>query len=179
VIGQAPGTRVHASGIPFSDPSGVRLRAWMGVSDADFYDTAKIAIVPMGFCFPGHDAHGGDLPPRRECAPLWRPRLFRLMPQLELVLLIGLYAQKWHLGADVGPTLGATVKDYKRILARDVRPSAFPLPHPSWRNTSWIKANPWFEQELLPELQAAVSALIRRPGKNKSAKSLDPDNTTN
>ncbi len=160
VVGQAPGTRVHASGVPFSDPSGVRLRAWMGVGDAEFYDEQRVAILPMGFCFPGLGKTGGDLPPRRECAPLWRPRLFALLPQLELVLLVGLYAQRWHLGADCGATLGETVRDYRRLLARPGPPRFFPLPHPSWRNNAWLKRNPWFEADLLPELRREVSALI-------------------
>jgi uracil-DNA glycosylase len=162
IVGQAPGTRVHASGVPYSDPSGRRLRAWMGVSDAEFYDEARVAIIPMGFCFPGHDRHGGDLPPRPECAPLWRERLFALLPQLELALLVGIYAQRWHLGVDALPTLGETVRDYKRILALDRRPRAFPLPHPSWRNNTWLKNNPWFEAELVPELRVAVGDILGR-----------------
>jgi uracil-DNA glycosylase len=160
VVGQAPGTRVHASGVPFSDPSGVRLRAWMGIGEAEFYDEKRIAILPMGFCFPGLGTTGGDLPPRKECAPLWRPRLFALLPQLELVLLVGLYAQRWHLGAGCGPSLGETVRDYRRCLARPGPPRFFPLPHPSWRNNAWLKRNPWFEADLLPELRREVSALI-------------------
>jgi uracil-DNA glycosylase len=162
IVGQAPGTRVHASGKPFTDPSGVRLRDWMGVNEAEFYDTALISIIPMGFCFPGLDSKGGDLPPRRECAPLWRDRLFRLLPNLELVLLVGFYGQRWHLGADVQPTLGATVRDFRRIVARPGQPRFFPLPHPSWRNNAWLKANPWFEAELLPVLKAEVAAVLRR-----------------
>ncbi|WP_291180517.1 uracil-DNA glycosylase family protein [Hyphomicrobium sp.] len=163
VVGQAPGTRVHASGVPFSDPSGVRLRAWMDVSDAEFYDETRIAIIPMGFCFPGLDAAGGDLPPRAECAPLWRPRLFGLLKQLELVLLVGMYAQRWHLGAECGATLGETVRDFRQILARHRRPRFLPLPHPSWRNNAWLKRNPWFETELLPVLRREVADLVR-PG---------------
>jgi len=160
VVGQAPGTRVHASGVPFSDPSGVRLRAWMGVGDDEFYDEQRIAILPMGFCFPGLGKTGGDLPPRRECASLWRPRLFALLPQLELVLLVGLYAQRWHLGADCGATLGDTVRDYRRLLAQPGPPRFFPLPHPSWRNNAWLKRNPWFEADLLPELRREIAPLI-------------------
>lgn len=170
VVGQAPGTRVYASGVPFSDPSGVRLRGWMGVSEAEFYDESRTAIIPMGFCFPGLDAAGGDLPPRRECAPLWRPRLFELLPQLELVLLVGMYAQRWHLGAAAGPTLGETVRDFARILARPGRPRYLPLPHPSWRNNAWLKRNPWFEADLLPVLRAEVAALVRPAQKNKPKK---------
>ena len=160
IVGQAPGTRVHASGVPFSDPSGQRLRAWMDVSEAEFYDSRRLAIVPMGFCFPGLDSGGGDLPPRRECAPLWRARLFSLLPQLELVLLVGLYGQKWHLGAEAGRGLGDTVRDFERVLRRPGRPRFFPLPHPSWRNSAWLKRNPWFETELLPVLRREVRALL-------------------
>jgi uracil-DNA glycosylase len=173
IVGQAPGTRVHASGVPFTDPSGVRLRAWMGVSDAAFYDEARIAIIPMGFCFPGLGKAGGDLPPRAECAPLWRPRLFSLLPQLELVLLVGLHAQRWHLGADCGPTLTATVADYRRVLARPGRPRFFPLPHPSWRNSAWLKRHPWFDAALLPDLRREVRAVIGTQDNNKPRLPLD------
>jgi uracil-DNA glycosylase len=160
VAGQAPGTRVHASGIPFSDPSGDRLRTWMGVTAEEFYDVTRIAIVPMGFCFPGLDDKGGDLPPRRECAPAWRQRLFDLMPAIELILLVGGYAQAWHLRD--GPTTGvtATVQDWRRIAAVGRSPRLLPLPHPSWRNSGWLKANPWFTTDLLPELRRDVRALI-------------------
>lgn len=167
VVGQAPGTRVHASGVPFTDPSGVRLRAWMGVSEDEFYDEARIAIIPMGFCFPGLDKAGGDLPPRAECAPLWRPRLFSLLPQLELVLLVGMYAQRWHLGADCGVSLGETVRDFRRVLALPGRPRFLPLPHPSWRNNAWLRRNPWFETELLPVLRREVAGHVRPNSKIK------------
>jgi uracil-DNA glycosylase len=156
VFSQAPGTRVHASGMPFTDPSGVRLRSWMGVTDDEFYDSARIAIVPMGFCFPGLDAKGGDLPPRRECAPLWRARLMAELPQLELVLLVGQYAQRWHLGADARGGLTETVRRWRDIAERPTSPILVPMPHPSWRNNGWIRKNPWFEDELLPWLRAAV-----------------------
>ncbi|WP_428296586.1 uracil-DNA glycosylase family protein [Hyphomicrobium sp.] len=179
IVGQAPGTRVHASGVPFSDPSGVRLRSWMGVSEEAFYDEARVAITPMGFCFPGLDAAGGDLPPRPECAPLWRPRLFELLPQLELVLLVGFHGQRWHLGRDCGRTLSETVADYRRILARPGLPRFFPLPHPSWRNNAWLRANPWFEAELLPVLKREVRKLLRPAGKNKPSEPLDRDPRTN
>lgn len=161
VVGQAPGTRVHASGVPFTDPSGVRLRAWMGVSEAEFYDASRVAIVPMGFCFPGQDGKGADLPPRAECAPHWRGRLFPLLPQLELVLLVGIYAQRWHLGSDAGRSLGETVRDWERVLARPGPRRYLPLPHPSWRNNAWLKRNPWFEAELVEVLQHEVDRLIR------------------
>ena len=156
VFSQAPGTRVHASGKPFTDPSGVRLRAWMGVTDDEFYDATRIAIVPMGFCFPGLDAKGGDLPPRRECAPLWRARLMAALPQLELILLVGQYAQRWHLGAEARSSLTDTVDRWREIAARPGAPVLVPLPHPSWRNNGRIKRNPWFEGELLPWLRDAV-----------------------
>jgi uracil-DNA glycosylase len=160
VVGQAPGTRVHASGIPFTDPSGERLRAWMGVSAEEFYDVRRIAIVPMGFCYPGQDAHGGDLPPRRECAPRWRERLFKQMPQIELMLLVGAHAQRWHLKSNAKPSVGATVEDWRAILHGMDGPRCLPLPHPSWRNNAWLKAHPGFERELLPRLRAEVRALL-------------------
>jgi uracil-DNA glycosylase len=156
VFGQAPGTRVHASGKPFTDPSGVRLRAWMGVTDDEFYDAARIAVVPMGFCFPGLDAKGGDRPPRRECAPLWRPQLMAALPGLDLVLLVGHYAQRWHLDGDARTGLTETVWRWREIAERPGHPVLVPLPHPSWRNNGWIKRNPWFEAELLPWLRDAV-----------------------
>ena len=159
IAGQAPGTRVHKSGIPFDDPSGDRLRAWMGVDRDLFYDQARMAIVPMGFCFPGLDAKGGDLPPRRECALEWRCDVFRLLPQIELILVIGHYAQKWHLGRDCKKTLTATVKDWQNCVNRDVHPRCLPLPHPSWRNTGWLKKNTWFGTEILPYLKQEVGRL--------------------
>lgn len=162
IVGQAPGTRVHASGIPFSDPSGVRLRSWMGVTDEEFYDVARIAIIPMGFCFPGLDAKGGDLPPRKECAPLWRNRLMVLLPQIEVMLLVGAYAQRWHQGAEVrGLGLTEVVADWRRIstVQRPIR--MWPLPHPSWRNTGWIKRHPWFEAELVPALRKCCREMLR------------------
>ncbi|MBH0238888.1 uracil-DNA glycosylase family protein [Methylobrevis albus] len=160
VAGQAPGTRVHASGLSFTDASGDRLRDWLGIEREVFYDSRRVAIAAMGFCFPGQDAHGGDLPPRRECAPHWRFRLMAAMPQLELVLAIGLHAQRWHLGPDAGPTLGATVANWRAILDRPARPAVLPLPHPSWRNTAWLRRNPWFEAEVVPELRGRVAALV-------------------
>ena len=156
VCGQAPGTRVHASGVPFSDPSGVRLRSWMGVTEAEFYDPARIAIVPMGFCFPGHDAKGGDLPPRPECARHWHAEVFAAMPQIELLLLIGRYAQLWHLGPDARSTLSETVADWAPIFARPTPRRMLPLPHPSWRNNAWLSSRPWFERSLLPVLRREV-----------------------
>lgn len=155
IAGQAPGTRVHASGIPFTDPSGDRLRDWMGVGEEEFYDTSRVAIVPMGFCFPGQDAKGGDLPPRPECAAHWRARLFEHLPQIDLFLLVGQYAQSWHLGAAKRKSLTETVQNW-----REYGPGAIPLPHPSWRNNAWIRKNPWFESELLPVLKREVRARL-------------------
>jgi uracil-DNA glycosylase len=157
IAGQAPGTRVHASGIPFDDRSGDRLRDWMGVSRDQFYDPDLFAIVPMGFCFPGIAANGGDLPPRRECAPAWRARLMAHMPQIELVLAIGQYAHAWHLGKRRGRTLTETVRMWREIFETSETPRIVPLPHPSWRNTAWLKRNPWFEKELLPVLKREIA----------------------
>jgi uracil-DNA glycosylase len=160
IAGQAPGLRVHESGVPFNDPSGDRLRDWLGVGREEFYDPARFAIVPMGFCFPGYDAKGGDLPPRRECAPAWRSELLAVMPQIELVLTIGQYAQAWHLGRQRAGSLTETVAAWRTILAARGMPRHLPLPHPSWRNTGWLKRNPWFEAELLPELRREIRMRI-------------------
>ncbi|MDX2158918.1 MAG: uracil-DNA glycosylase family protein [Hyphomicrobiaceae bacterium] len=162
IAGQAPGTRVHKSGVPFTDPSGDRLRQWMGVDEAEFYDVSRIAVIPMGFCFPGLDAKGGDLPPRRECAPRWRARLLAELPRLELILLAGQYAQRWHLcdTSAAGFNVTRSVQHWRQILARNEPPRVFPLPHPSWRNNAWIKANPWFEADALPALRLEVRRLI-------------------
>lgn len=160
IASQAPGVRVHASGIPFTDPSGDRLRAWLGVTDEEFYDRRRVAIVAMGFCFPGHDAAGGDLPPRRECARAWRNRLFTLMPNLELVLLIGAYAQRWHLGAAGRGAMTEVVRNWRSLIDTEVLPRYIPLPHPSWRNNGWLRKNPWFEGELLPTLRPQVRRLL-------------------
>lgn len=161
VCGQAPGTRVHASGKPFTDPSGVRLRAWMGVSEEEFYDCSRIAIVPMGFCFPGQDARGGDLRPRPECARQWHARVFHAMPQLDLILLVGMYAQEWHLGDRVRGSLTETVAAWRDYAGTTPgAPCYVPLPHPSWRNNGWIRTNAWFEAELLPGLRADVRRRI-------------------
>jgi uracil-DNA glycosylase len=161
VAGQAPGTRVHASGIPFDDRSGDRLRDWMGVDRATFYDTARIAIVPMGFCFPGHDVKGGDLPPRRECRQTWHDRIMPLLARIELVLAIGRPAQEYHLtrlgrrpGADLAETVRASLPD------PGTRPRLLALPHPSWRNTGWLKRHPFFDADLLPVLRRSVAQLL-------------------
>lgn len=154
IFGQAPGNRVHQTGIPFNDPSGDRLRDWLGLTRDDFYDPDKLAIIPMGFCFPGYDAKGGDLPPRRECAPTWRRDLMERLPHVETAILVGGYAQKWHLGDRGEKTLTATVEKW-----RDFAPTNFPTPHPSWRNNAWLRKNPWFETDLLPVLRERVTAL--------------------
>ncbi|TIW19810.1 MAG: uracil-DNA glycosylase family protein [Mesorhizobium sp.] len=153
---QAPGTKVHISGMPFTDASGDRLRSWLGVSAQEFYDTKKFAIVPMGFCFPGQDAKGSDLPPRRECAPAWRTQLMELMPQIDLVLTIGGYALSWHMGTSRGQSLTETVGNWRDIWDAPASPKVLPLPHPSWRNTGWLKKNPWFEMDLLPFLRSEI-----------------------
>ena len=155
IVGQAPGTRVHESGVPFTDPSGDRLRDWLGIDRETFYDESRVAIVPMGFCYPGRDPRGGDRPPRVECAPLWHPPILALMPAVELTLLVGLYAQRRYLDARRRRNLTETVRAWA-----DYGPATLPLPHPSWRNTAWFKRNPWFEAELVPELRARVRALL-------------------
>jgi uracil-DNA glycosylase len=160
VCSQAPGTKVHASGTPFTDASGDRLRAWMGVTSEEFYDERRVAIVPMGFCFPGQDANGADLPPRKECAPQWHRDLFASLPQIELVLAVGTYAQAFHLVEAAGKTLQETMLDWRKHLQRKGRPRVLPLPHPSWRNNKWLTDNPWFETELLPVLRRKVRALL-------------------
>jgi uracil-DNA glycosylase len=160
VCGQAPGTRVHASGVPFSDASGERLRGWMGVTPEAFYDESRIAIIPMGFCFPGLDGHGSDLPPRKECADAWRRRLFDVLPQFELIVLVGSYAQRWHLGKAMLPGMTDTVRNWRAYARPGGGPAFLPLPHPSWRNSGWLKRNPWFEDEIVPFLRGEVSRLL-------------------
>ncbi len=157
IVGQAPGTRVHESGVPFTDPSGDRLRDWMGVDWDTFYDPAKVSIAPAGFCFPGLDAKGGDLPPRKECAPLWQARVFAAMPHVELIVLPGAYGQAHHLAKRRKRSLTETVRSW-----RDYGPRHFPLPHPSWRNNAWLKKNPWFDAEVLPDLRRRVAAALSR-----------------
>ena len=160
ISSQAPGVRVHASGTPFTDPSGDRLRGWLQLTPEEFYDQRRIAIVPMGFCFPGHDTAGGDLPPRRECPLTWHERLFAAMPQLEMILAVGSYAQRWHMGAATGSSMTATVKRWRELLDAEMRPRRVALPHPSWRNNAWLTSNPWFERELLPRLRREIRALL-------------------
>jgi uracil-DNA glycosylase len=161
ICGQAPGTRVHQSGIPFTDPSGDRLRQWLGVDDDDFYDSNQFAIIPMGFCFPGLDAKGGDLPPRKECALAWRSKVMEMMPQLKLLLVIGIHAQAWHMGKKRKKNLTDTVAQWRSYLEEEDDPAILPLPHPSWRNNAWIKKNLWFEEELLPVLKARVKIELK------------------
>jgi uracil-DNA glycosylase len=155
VVGQAPGTRVHETGIPWNDPSGDRLRDWLALAREDFYDARRLAILPTGLCYPGVDSHGGDKPPRPECAPAWQARFLALMPKVELILLVGSYAQTFHLGRRRKASLAETVRAW-----RDYGPRHIPLPHPSWRNTAWLKRHPWFAEELLPELRLQVKALM-------------------
>jgi uracil-DNA glycosylase len=156
IAGQAPGARAHESGVPWNDASGIRLRQWLGLEREQFYDETHIAIVPMGFCFPGK-AESGDLPPRRECAATWHPRLLPLLPELRLKLLIGHHAQMHFLGLRRKTTLTDTVRAY-----RDYLPDLIPLPHPSPRNQLWFKMNPWFESELVPVLRDHIAHALDR-----------------
>ena len=155
IVGHAPGTRVHETGIPWNDASGDRLRDWLALDREAFYDEARIAIVPMGFCYPGRDARGGDNPPRPECAPLWHPPLTANLPNVGLTLLVGRYAQGHYLGARRRGNLTETVRAWA-----DYAPRFVPLPHPSWRNTARLRRNPWFEKDLLPALRARVHGLL-------------------
>jgi len=158
IAGQAPGLRVHRSGKPFTDPSGDRLRDWMGVDAQTFYDRSRIAIVPMAFCFPGYDAKGSDLPPPPICARTWHGRVGQALGDVPLTLLVGGYAQKWHLGQAAKGGVTATVAAW-----RDHLPGIVPLPHPSWRNTAWLKKNPWFAAELLPSLRNRIAKELACP----------------
>ena len=155
IVGQAPGTRVHETGIPWNDPSGDRLREWLAVDHGTFYDESRIAIIPTGLCYPGK-ANGGDAPPRPECAPHWHPRLLERLPAVELVLLVGQYAQAYYLGARRHQTLTETVHAWREYLSEFL-----PLPHPSPRNTRWLQVNPWFTRDVLPELRVRVHAVLR------------------
>lgn len=153
VVGQAPGRRVHLTGIPWNDPSGDNLRDWLGMSRSAFYDTRRVAILPTGLCFPGTGEHG-DLPPRPECAPLWHPRFRSALPRIRLTLLVGQYAQAYYLGRRRKRTLAETVRAFAEYL-----PEYFPLPHPSPRNRLWMRKNPWFAKLVLPELRRCVDGL--------------------
>ena len=154
IASQAPGTRAHASGVPFSDASGDRLRDWTGLSHAQFYDPGKVAILPMGLCYPGRSTNGGDAPPRPECARLWRHQLLAAMPDLRLTLLVGSHAQNYALGPG---TMSQRVHEFRSYL-----PRYFPLPHPSWRSRIWADQHPWFAAEVLPALRAAVGQALHR-----------------
>lgn len=157
IVGQAPGRRVHETGVPWNDPSGDRLRAWLGLSREVFYDEHRIAIVPTGFCYPGKGERG-DLPPRPECAPLWHPRLRALLPEIQLTLLVGSYAQACYLARRRKDSLRETVRAHAEYL-----PEFFPLPHPSPRNILWFKRNPWLEQEVIPALRQQIRRILAQP----------------
>jgi uracil-DNA glycosylase len=162
VASQAPGLRVHKTGLPFNDPSGDRLRQWMGVGRDTFYEGSKIAIVPMGFCFPGYNELKADLPPRRECRAMWHDQLFAHLPQIETILAIGRYAQDYHfarLGRPLPKSVGVDVIVRRWREFEGERPRVFALPHPSWRNSGWLKRNPWFEAEVLPVVRGEVARL--------------------
>ena len=155
IVGQAPGTKVHESGIPWNDASGKRLRQWLGIVPEIFYDETRVAIVPMGFCYPGRAAKGGDNPPRPECAPQWHPTVLPFLPDLKLTLLVGRYAQNHYLGSGAKRTVTETVKAWREYL-----PRFLPTPHPSWRATHWLRKNPWFDAEVVPEMQKRVRRLV-------------------
>ena len=155
IVGQAPGIRVHESGIPWNDPSGKRLRQWLELDEDAFYDERRIAIAPVGFCYPGTMENGGDYPPRRDCAPLWHAPLMEALPDVELTLLVGSYAQAYYLGRDRRRTMTETVRAW-----RDYLPRYLPTPHPSWRTTGWQKKNGWFDTDLLPDLRRRVRELV-------------------
>jgi uracil-DNA glycosylase len=155
IAGQAPGLRVHRAGRPFADPSGVRLRDWLGLDEATFYDRNRIAIVPMAFCFPGYDGRGADLPPPPVCARTWRGRVMQALPDLRLTILVGGHAQRWHLGTR---SVTAAVANWRAHA-----PARWPLPHPSWRNTSWLARHAWFEADLLPALRAHLQTVLNDP----------------
>ncbi|WP_374653684.1 uracil-DNA glycosylase family protein [Phenylobacterium sp.] len=155
ICGQAPGRRVHESGLPFTDASGDRLRQWMGIDAATFYGRPEIGVAAMAFCFPGTNPKGGDYPPPPRCAQLWRPRLLAQLPRVELTLLVGGYAQDWALGGKTKGNMTETVRAW-----REYAPACLPLPHPSWRNTGWLKRNPWFEAEVTPYLRQRVQEML-------------------
>lgn len=152
IAGQAPGLRVHQAGRPFADPSGVKLRDWLGIDEATFDDGDRIAIVPMAFCFPGYDAHGSDLPPPAICARTWRDRVMAALPDLRMTILVGGHAQRWHLQTR---NVTGAVADWRAHA-----PARWPLPHPSWRNTSWLARHPWFAADLLPALRAQLETVL-------------------
>lgn len=155
IVGQAPGVRAHNAGTPFLDPSGIRLREWLGVDEAAFYNPLNFAVAPAGLCFPGHDKNGGDKPPRKECAPLWQDRIHAHLTEIRLTILPGASAQAVHLGKRRKASLTETVRAW-----RDYAPAHFPLPHPSWRNSGWLKKNPWFADAVLPALKSSVAEAL-------------------
>ena len=170
LFSQAPGNLAHQGGRPFMDPSGVRLRAWMGVSEAEFYESGRLAIAPMAFCFPGYDGRGptgkgGDRPPPKVCADIWREAVMSALPPLRLVLLVGAYAQAWHLRGESGRLADRVARWRERIAQSASGTVVLPLPHPSWRNNAWLRANPWFEAELVPDLQALVRDALGDPAR--------------
>lgn len=157
IIGQAPGIKAHETITPWNDKSGDRLRNWLNIHREEFYNENNIAIMPMGFCYPGKDKHGGDKPPISKCAPLWHQKFLDFLPNIKLTLLVGSYSQKYYLEDKVKKTLSLTVKSWKEYF-----PKFIPLPHPSWRNTGWLKTNPWFENELLPEFRKIISDILEQ-----------------
>lgn len=170
ICGQAPGRRVHESGLPFTDPSGDRLRRWMGVGYEGFYADKRIGVAAMAFCFPGTNPKGGDYPPPPRCATLWRRPLLDLLPNVELTLLVGSYAQAWALGDRTKPTMTETVRAWREYL-----PAFLPMPHPSWRNTAWLKREPWFEDDVTPYLRARVAAVLSDETDDGFVRRADPD----
>jgi uracil-DNA glycosylase len=166
IISQAPGRRVHQTGVSFNDRSGDRLRKWLRLDRETFYDEARVAIIPIGFCYPGSDVRGGDLPPRRECAPLWHARLRELLPAVQLTLLIGRYATGYYLPHSGTRTMAETIARWREFL-----PEFFVLPHPSWHSTRWLRDNPWFETEVLPELRARVGRALTPSLLNRTPRS--------
>ena len=163
IVSQAPGARAHASGRPYTDPSGIRIRQWLGLDERAFYDVASVAIVGMGCCFPGNDANGGDLPPRRECAETWHEQIMSHLSHIELTILVGQYAQRWHLErAITADGVTGTVQRWREIYDASSPRRTMPLPHPSWRNSGWLKRNLWFESDLLPILRQDIANVLRR-----------------
>ena len=163
IIGQAPGSKVHQSGIPWNDASGDRLRKWLKLDRSVFYDAARVAILPMGFCYPGAGESGGDKPPRPECAPLWHERLVKLLPHIRLTLLLGQYAQRYYLATKRKGSMTETVQAFSEYA-----PQFLPLPHPSWRSLIWMRKHPWFEETVIPELRRVVRKLIRGPPRGRA-----------
>ncbi|HUO21023.1 MAG TPA: uracil-DNA glycosylase family protein [Caulobacteraceae bacterium] len=155
ICGQAPGRKVHESGLPFDDRSGDRLRAWLGIDRATFYGDPRIGVAAMAFCFPGTDPKGGDFPPPLRCAQVWRARLMAALPRINLILTVGAYAQRWHMPDAAGRSMTDVVRAWRAF-----GPTVIPLPHPSWRNTAWLKRNPWFENEITPYLRARTAAIL-------------------